>query len=593
MPKLIRAGAVHALFFILVGFAFHPSAMAQEVGKKLALVIGNSKYESAGPLPNGVRDAAAFHAFLTTNGFQSTLILDGNRRTLAEAMSKFSRELQPQDTALFYFAGHGMQMQGENYLLGTEAKLASEFDVQGETLALSDLIGSIERRAKIALIFIDACRNNPLADRLNAEIEGKSRAAATRGLAPIHTSGAGTMVAFAAAPGQLAYDGAGNNSPFTKALIDNLAQPGLEVGTAFKRVIRQVRLETQDKQSPQILSSLALEFYFGDENATASGGGDFLAEIDYGKAERISTVRAWKQFLNKYPTGEHAQLARQALVELEGDKPVRRVSPAEAEKKLSLSTAQRKEIQLALAQLGYDIGSADGSFGKQTRREIARYQKALGLPETGFLTEITAARLNIPVATAEDEVYSAGEARKYNVEDLVGLETDERVIKAVKCLANKEIMYGAYDGHLYVIVYNGSLIGWQQSENIATQCGAHLATITSRGENVFIASLAHTDYRLFNIVYADGATHKMGPWIGLIQDPGGREPRGGWQWVNGEAMGFTAWERYMPNEHKQGDDFGMYYTSANGNVNMSGIQMTTWDDMGPEDATYSFAIEFE
>jgi hypothetical protein len=593
MLNLIRVGVLRAICFSLLFAGCLPVAMAQETGRKLALVVGNSKYVSAGILPNGVRDAAGFHAFLTTNGFQSTLVLDGDRRTLAEALSKFSRDIQPQDSALFYFAGHGMQMQGENYLLGVEAKLASEFDVPGETLAVSELIASIERRARIALIFIDACRNNPLADRLNAEIEGKSRAAATRGLAPIRASGAGTMVAFAAAPGQLAYDGTGQNSPFTKALIDNLAQPGLEVGTAFKRVIRQVRLETQDRQSPQILSSLALEFYFGDESAAPQGGGDFLAEIDYGKAERIATARGWKQFLNKYPAGEHAQLARQALVEIEGDKPAVRLSPADAEKKLNLSQQQRKEIQLALAQLGYDIGNADGGFGKQTRREIARYQKALGLPETGFLTEITAARLNIPVATGEDEIYSAEEARKYNVDDLVGLETDERVIKAVKCLASREIMYGVYDGHLYVIVYNGGMIGWDQANNIAKQCNAHLATITTRGENVFIASLAHTDYRLFHIAYADGQTHKMGPWIGLYQDPGGREPRGGWRWVTDESLGFSAWHKDKPNEHKRGDDFGMYYTSAKGTVDMKDVQMTTWDDMGPSDSAYSFVLEFE
>jgi hypothetical protein len=593
MPKLIRGSALRLIWLLLVAWGCLSSALAQEPGRKLALIIGNSKYLSAGALPNAVRDAAAFHAFLTTNGFQSTLILDGDRRTLAEAMSKFARDLQPQDAALFYFAGHGMQMQGENYLLGTEAKLASEFDVQGETLTLSDLISSIERRAKIALIFVDACRNNPLADRLNAEIEGKSRAVATRGLAPIQASGAGTMVAFAAAPGQLAYDGAGDNSPFTKALIDNLAQPGLEVGTAFKRVIRQVRLETQDRQSPQILSSLALEFYFGDEKANSQSGGDFLAEIDYGKAERIATPRAWKQFLNKYPSGEHSELARQALLALEGDQPVRRLSPADAEKKLNLSQAQRKEIQLALVQLGYDIGNPDGSFGKQTRREVARYQKALGLPETGFLTEITAARLNIPLATGEDEVYSAEEARKYSVEDLVGLETDERVIKAVKCLSTKEIIYGAFQGHLYVVVHNGGLLNWVQANAFAKQCDAHLATITSRGENVFIASLAHTDSRLFTVNYTDGATHKMGPWIGLYQDPGGREPRGGWRWVNDEAVSFSAWHEDKPNEHKAGDDYGMYYTSAKGSVDVSKIYMSSWDDMGPGNSVFSYVLEFE
>ncbi|MDO9415803.1 caspase family protein [Pararhizobium sp.] len=221
------------MLLLLASLPFHRDAQAQETGRKLALVIGNSSYKTAGSLPNASRDAKAFNTFLIANGFESTLLLDGDRTAMTSALSKFVRQIGPQDAALFYYAGHGMQLKGENYLLATEAKLASEFDVAGETLALSDIMGAIERRAKIALLFLDACRNNPLAQRLNDEVEGKSRSLATRGLAPIKSSGAGTMVAFAAAPGEVAFDGTGENSPFTKALVDNLAKPGLEVGTAF------------------------------------------------------------------------------------------------------------------------------------------------------------------------------------------------------------------------------------------------------------------------------------------------------------------------------------------------------------------------
>ncbi|MDO9415802.1 peptidoglycan-binding protein [Pararhizobium sp.] len=280
-------------------------------------------------------------------------------------------------------------------------------------------------------------------------------------------------------------------------------------------------------------------------------------------------------------------------MQLEGTASEGRLSPADTEKRLKLGEAQRREIQLALKQLGYAIGTTDGAFGKTTRREIARYQKALGLPETGFLSDVTLARLNIPVVATGDEVYSAEEARRYNVDDLKGLETDERVLKAVNCVPNREIIYGVYESHLYVVVYYGGEISWQQAEDIAKQCGTHLATITSSDENTFVASLAHTDYRLFNITYGDGETHKMGPWIGLYQDPGGREPRGGWRWANDETFNFSSWHRNKPNEHKSGDDFGMFYTSTQGTVDMSEIKMTTWDDMGPEDGTYSFVMEFD
>ncbi|WP_043626983.1 caspase family protein, partial [Ensifer sp. ZNC0028] len=120
------------------------------------------------------------------------------------ALSEFSRKIGPDDTALFYYAGHGMQLHGENFLVGTDAKLESEFDVPAETVALSEIIGAMEKRARISMVFLDACRNNPLAERLTREVEGATRGAATRGLAPIETQSGGTLVAFAAAPGQVA-----------------------------------------------------------------------------------------------------------------------------------------------------------------------------------------------------------------------------------------------------------------------------------------------------------------------------------------------------------------------------------------------------
>ncbi|WP_348649865.1 caspase family protein [Sinorhizobium sp. BG8] len=182
----MKTGSAFILLSVLclsAMLAFLPNrADAQENGNKLALVVGNSDYASVGALPNAKRDAQAFHAFLLAQKFQSTLLVDTDRKTLAEALGQFVRRIGPEDTALFYFAGHGMQLRGENFLLGTEAALASEFDVPGETLALSEVISAMERRAKVSLLFIDACRDNPLANRLNAEVEGASRGAATRDL---------------------------------------------------------------------------------------------------------------------------------------------------------------------------------------------------------------------------------------------------------------------------------------------------------------------------------------------------------------------------------------------------------------------------
>ncbi|WLR94263.1 caspase family protein [Shinella zoogloeoides] len=245
-------------FVVALCVSFAP---APANARRLALVVGSSDYSKVGQLPNASKDATDFASFLQQNGFDAKLVLNADRRKLAEELSRFAKELGRTDTALFYFAGHGMQFKGENYLLGVDATLGSELDIPAETVPLASIISAIESRAKTTLVFLDACRNNPLAEALNRNTDGTFRSVSSRGLAPIAASSAGTMVAFAASPGQVASDGDGQNSPFTRALIDHLGAPGLEIGTSFKRVIKQVRLATDSRQSPQLLSSLEEEFY--------------------------------------------------------------------------------------------------------------------------------------------------------------------------------------------------------------------------------------------------------------------------------------------------------------------------------------------
>ncbi|MBW9064039.1 caspase family protein [Rhizobium herbae] len=573
-------------------------------GRRLALVIGSSAYEAAGNLPNATSDARKFGAFLSSQGFDTEIITDADRRELAEAVSRFARKIDNDDVALFYFAGHGMQLRGENYLVGTDARLANEFDVAAETLALTDVIGAIEKKAKIALFFLDACRNNPLANRLNEQVEGATRSMATRGLAPVETESAGTMVAFAAAPGQVALDGRGKNSPFTTALIGHLAGPGLEIGTAFKRVIRDVRKATDGKQSPQILSSLSLEFYFNtvlpeDEQApVATPAIDpeaVEAEADFQKALRINTPRIWKFFLATHRSGEKANLARQILSVMEPTAlPPLFPTPEQAENELALNRTDRSKIQLALAAKGFGAGTADGVFGAQTRKAITGYQKSVGITGSGYLNEKTAEALGINVTRAEDGLYSSPMARLYMPKDFTGLETDQRVWKAIDCDPWQEKVYGSFEGHMYVVIH-ARWTTWKSADMGAKRCGGHLATIGSKEENEFVVSLFSKDDRLFDSNYEASwnGTYKNGPWIGLIQDEKGAEPKGGWRWVTGEAMTFTKWLQGMPNEHKPGDDFGMYYNHASGKRDPKDLPVETWDDMGPPNSTNSYVIEFE
>ncbi|TIM26282.1 MAG: hypothetical protein E5Y63_30260 [Mesorhizobium sp.] len=579
------------LFFQLLMLLGLSAPLSAAEGKRLALVVGNSSYTATTPLANAAADARAFAAFLKENGFEVDSLINVDRAGFARGLSTFSKKIGPADTALFYFAGHGMQLKGENFLLGLDAELLSEFDVDAEAIALNSITGIMERKASLSLLFVDACRNNPIADRLNASVEGVTRGAALKGLAPVSSTGSGTMIAFSASPGQVAYDGVGENSPFTTALVEHLSSPSLEVGTAFKRVIRDVRIKTNNLQSPQIVSNIAAEFYFNaSAPATAVAASDFLAQIDFEKAERIATARGWQLYLAKHQSGSFSDSARAALRLLEGGGGGL-VSPQEAESRMKLTQSQRKEIQLTLSDLGYDIGAADGNFGQKTRRAISRYQKALGLTETGYVNSIVANRLELVGVTSTDSAVSADEARLFDPEDLKGLETDERTIRAAQCLRGKEIIYGEFGSRLYVAVYDRHS-SWQTAKSAAQRCEAHLASISSKAENDFIYGLFETDDRMFETGFDGSVSYKMGPWIGLEQDPGAREPRGGWRWLTGEPMTYNNWLPNHPNEHKQGDDFAMFYAHLDGNRDTADLKASTWDDMGPQNSSHGYIIEF-
>ncbi|WVT74130.1 caspase family protein [Sinorhizobium chiapasense] len=583
-------------------------SLAEESGKRLALVVGMTNYVAAGNLPNAARDAEAFGTFLKEQGFETDLVLDADRKGLADALSSFSHKINPDDVALFYYAGHGMQLRGENFLVGTDARLESEFGVPAETIALTEIISALEKRARISMIFLDACRNNPLAERLTREVEGATRGGATRGLAPIETQSGGTLVAFAAAPGQVAADGTDGHSPFTRALIANLSGAGLEVGTAFKRVVRDVRKETQGKQQPQILSSLSLEFYFGPETAApqtaavqpavavpAADPEALVAEKDFKKALRVGTARIWRFFVEKHRTGEYAELGRQALAQIE-PAAVGNESrlPQSVEARLLPDKDRRRDVQLALTARGFDAGTADGIFGGQTREAIKSYQRTNGQGGSGFITEKTAASLGIKVNATAEGIYSSKTARIYDIRDVVGLETDQRVLTAIKCLGHEPSVYGAFGGHLYVVARTGPTRS-SYAETVAKNCGTYLASITSDAENAFIASLFNADPDFFDMGYDPpyNISYKIGPWIGLVQDPQGKEPKGGWHWDSGEAMTYTKWLPGAPYEFRPGNDVAMYYTQRDGRQDMKSIYLNTWQDMGLSNMSPSLVLEFE
>jgi hypothetical protein len=546
--------AIVLAVLVMLG-ALHPASAA-----KLALVIGNSSYAHTNPLTTPEIDAGAFAAFLETAGFSVTTLMNATRPKMEEALADFAAALQPEDTAVFYYAGHGVQEAGENFLVGVDARFRKPEDVADESLDLGAVLTSVEVKAGIAMIFIDACRSNPLAAALQD---------AQPGLAPIEPQDDGTMIALAAAPGRIAFDGGGEHSPFTAALLDHLGDPGVEVGAAFRRVIRDVRDLTNNHQLPQIVSSLSDEYFFGPSAAPDTGTVED-AERDFERVKRLDTIRGWHLYLDKYPEGEFSDMARAELQKRLGTlwNTEEGTEPAEVETSIAFSRQGKLEVQVALADLGYDLGTPDGLFGPKSRGAIADFQRTSGITETGYLSFSTLAQLGIPFVDSRASPTISGPGKVYAVADIEGIETDERLVNAIRCFGGRKIVYGFYGGHLYVAVPGG---------NGMSMCGGHLATIATAEENSFIFNMIRVEPGLFEYgSEPDGLSWISGPKFGYSQGGGAREPTGGWQWVTGEPVTFTNWGQYQPDDHENRQDiahFQVFSRSGPASLNQS-----TWDD---------------
>jgi tetratricopeptide (TPR) repeat protein len=227
--------------------------------RRVALVIGNSAYSAVSALPNPRRDADALAAALRRAGFASvTVSHDLGRDQLVQALRAFEEEAETADWAMIYFAGHGIEINGVNYLVPVDAKLKADRDVVDEAVPLDRVLSSIENAKKLRLVVLDACRDNPFVAQMRRSTASRSIG---RGLARIEPEG-GTLVAYAAKHGQIALDGTGQNSPFVSALVKRLATPNLEINKLFRLVRDDVLAATNRRQEPFIYGSLPGEDFF-------------------------------------------------------------------------------------------------------------------------------------------------------------------------------------------------------------------------------------------------------------------------------------------------------------------------------------------
>ena len=222
--------------------------------KKVALIIGNSEYK-VGPLTNPVNDATSMSKMLTNLGFEVITALDLDKANMDKIVNRFVQELETADVGLFFFAGHGVQVQGANYLIPINAQLHSQNQIPKVSLSANDLMLKMEAsKVKTSIIILDACRNNPFAPASRSM-------GTTNGLARMDAP-TGSIVIYATAPGKTASDGRGDNGLFTGHLLDNMSVPGRSIFDIAIATRRAVMTASKGKQVPWELSSLTQQFYF-------------------------------------------------------------------------------------------------------------------------------------------------------------------------------------------------------------------------------------------------------------------------------------------------------------------------------------------
>ena len=250
--------------------------------KRTALVIGNGAYQN-GPLRNPVRDARGMAAALRGQGFEVTLLENAGQKETRRAINEFGKKLREGGVGLFYYAGHGLQVSGRNYLVPVDAAIDEESEVEIEAVDVGSVLSRMDiAKNRLNLVILDACRDNPYARSFRSQV---------RGLASIDAP-SGTLIAYATAPGRVARDGSGANGIYTGELLRAMGVPGLRIEDVFKRVRQSVQQQTGGEQVPWESSSLVGDFVFSRPVAVAAPLGDPRGPGGTGAARSVAPTLA-------------------------------------------------------------------------------------------------------------------------------------------------------------------------------------------------------------------------------------------------------------------------------------------------------------
>lgn len=347
--------------------------------RRVALVIGNAAYQNVVKLANPANDAAAMTDTLKAAQFD---VVDGRRDLKATEMRRalrdFADKARSADVAVIYFAGHGIEVDGTNYLIPTDAILERDTDVYDEAFSLERILSAVEPAKKLRLVILDACRDNPFAKTMKRNLASR---AVPRGLAKVEPASPNTLIAYSAKAGSTALDGDSKTSPFTAALVRHIATPGLDLRKAFGFVRDEVMKNTGNRQEPYVYGSLG-----GDDVALVPAppaNADTDARRDYELALQVGTGESWNAFLAQHPSDFYANLARAQLGKIvtytKSDAPaapsrLAALPPADAPKPVAPADLSR-QLQAELQRVGCLQGAVADRWTSASEKSLDRFNR--------------------------------------------------------------------------------------------------------------------------------------------------------------------------------------------------------------------------
>jgi uncharacterized caspase-like protein len=370
-PRAIVASV--AVFFVALA-RFDTTLSAAET--RHALVVGNNAYQHARPLTNPRNDAQAVSAKLKTLGFTVVERTDTTLKDMKLALREFVQSVPADGVALVYYAGHGVQLKGTNYLVPVDAQMAEEFEVPDEALSMDAILRGLEgTRSGLNIIVLDCCRDDPFSRSWRG-----SRSIADKGLVMPADMPQGMFIAYATSPGRTADDGEAGNSPYTAALLEELDQPGVDFEKVFKNVGAKVVKSTGGKQEPWFNSKFYGTFCFALASPSATNPALGPATVT---ANEIPTATASMGAAPDLPPGGFF-----SLNQVFGNTDYESFNSHSRSNILKLAQTKLKDD-------GFYKLTPDGNMGKGTQSAILDFQRAEGLPPTGLLDQDTLTKLTL------------------------------------------------------------------------------------------------------------------------------------------------------------------------------------------------------